>query len=179
MPKILLISGSPRCGNTEFILKEILKGLKTKTKELILLRQQKIKHCQGCLSCDQTKKCIIRDDMDYLYERMLWADIFVIGTSNYFDNVPGLLKDFIDRTNPFCETDKLKGKKLINIVVGGGETKNSSRVAKHALTYFAHGHKINIVASYFFQALRIGELKNNQQALKMIPKIIQKINVLV
>lgn len=178
MPKILLISGSPRCGNTEFILKEIFQGLKTKTKELVLLRQQKIKHCQGCLSCDQTKKCIIRDDMDYLYERMLWADILVIGTPNYFDNVPGLLKDFIDRTNPFYETDKLKGKKLINIVVGGGETKNSARVTRQALKYFADCHQLKIIGTYFFQALKPNEIKSKPEAIKIIQQIIKRLNLL-
>ena len=57
------------------------------------------------------------------------ADLIVIGTPNYFDNVPGLMKDFIDRTVPFYETDKLKGKKLITIVTGGEKIANSKKVA--------------------------------------------------
>ncbi|MDD5627326.1 MAG: flavodoxin family protein [Patescibacteria group bacterium] len=176
MPKFLLISGSPRYGNTEFILKKIFQGLKTKSKRLILLRIQKITHCKGCLACDKSNQCALHDDMDTLYKLMTWADIYVIGTPNYFDNVPGLLKNFIDRTNPFYETDVLAGKRIFSIVVGGGKIKNSQRVAGEALQYFASAHKIKTEKAYYFQALKNNEVKNSAEANKKIGKIIQKLN---
>ncbi len=177
MPKILLISGSPRKGNTDFILEKIHRALQ-KSSELILLKKQKINHCRGCLSCDKTNQCIQKDDMRSLLAKLRSTRVIVIGSPNYFDNVPGLLKDFIDRTNPFYETDILKGKKLINIIVGGGKIKNSQRVNQQALKYFADCHQLEIIASYFFKALHIGEIKDDLKTKNKIQSIIKKIKIL-
>jgi len=175
--KVIAICGSPRRGNTEFILNKIFNSLPGK-KELILLRNKNIKHCSGCLSCDKTKKCVIKDDMEEIYNKLKEADLIIIGTPNYFDNVTGLLKDFIDRTNPLYMTDILKGKKLINIVVGGGKIKNSQRVVNQALTYFAKAHNLKIINSYFFQALNLKEVESNPKTVKKIGTIIRDIQKL-
>ncbi|MFA6285592.1 MAG: flavodoxin family protein [Parcubacteria group bacterium] len=173
--KTLIISGSPRKGNTEFVLNKIYKSIQGE-KELILLRNKNIKHCAGCLYCDEHKKCAIQDDMQDLYSKMQEADIIVLGTPNYFDNVPGLMKDFIDRTNPFYETDKLKGKKLITIVTGGGKIKNSKRVGEQALKYFSDAHQMRLVGSYCFQALHFNDAEKNPKTKIAIDKIARKIN---
>ncbi len=176
MSKILLISGSPRKGNTDFVLDKIFAGI-SGDKEIIYLKDKNIKHCCGCLNCDTNKTCLINDDMQAIYKKMLDADIFIIGTPNYFDNVPGLLKDFIDRTNPFYETDKLKGKKLIAIVVGGGGKANSKRICSQALKYFADCHQLDLVDSFIFQALQVGELSKNKVNLEKIDEFINKIKL--
>jgi multimeric flavodoxin WrbA len=175
--RTLIVSGSPRKGNTEFILSRIYKSVKGK-KELILLRNKNIEHCTGCLHCDVYKKCAIQDDMQEIYKKILKADLIVLGTPNYFDNVPGLMKDFIDRTNPFYETDKLKGKKLITIVVGGGKIKNSKKVGEQALKYFYDGHGLKISGTYYFQGLHEKEIEKNIKFVKVIDKIANKINSL-
>ncbi|MFA6047905.1 MAG: flavodoxin family protein [Parcubacteria group bacterium] len=175
--KTLIISGSPRKGNTEFILSKIYKSLRG-NKELILLRNKNIKHCSGCLYCDGHKKCAIQDDMQEIYRKLLKADLIILGTPNYFDNVPGIMKDFVDRTNPFYETDKLKGKKVISIVVGGGKVNNSKRVGEQALKYFINGHQMKSVGKYYFQALYPKDIENNPEAISEAGKIIKKINTI-
>ena len=172
--KLLAICGSPRKGNTEFMLNTVLNEIKG-DKELILLREKNIKHCNGCLSCDKTNKCIIQDDMQEIYQKLIDSDILLIGTPNYFDNVPGLLKDFIDRTNPFYETDILKGKKVVVLVAGGGEIENSKRVVNQALTYFIKGHNMELIDSICFEALQLDEIKNNQEAIKQLKELGQKL----
>ncbi len=52
--KVVGICGSPRKGNTEWMLRKLLEeaaraGVDT---ELILLREKQIKGCGGCLSCE-------------------------------------------------------------------------------------------------------------------------------
>ena len=173
--KILLISGSPRRGNTEFILNKICKAIKG-NKELILLRNKNIKHCAGCLYCDEHKKCAIQDYMQELYSKIVEADIIVLGTPNYYDNVPGLVKDFIDRLNPFYKTDKIKGKKLITIVVGGGAIKNSKMMGEQALKNFYDLQELKLIGSYYFQALHLKEIENNPKSSGMINKIVDKLN---
>lgn len=170
--KFLIISGSPRKGNTEYILSEIYKSIDGEA-ELILLRNKNIKHCTGCLYCDKHKKCAIKDDMQEIYKKMAEAEIFILGTPNYFDNVSGLMKDFIDRTNPFYETDRLKGKKLITIVVGGGKIKNSEKVGNQALKCFSYAHKLNFIGAYCFEGLNNDDIKNDPEAVKKIKKIIK------
>lgn len=175
--KTLMISGSPRKGNTEFILNKIYKEIDGK-KELVLLRNKKIEHCAGCLYCDEHKKCAIQDDMQGLYGKIQNADLIIIGTPNYFDNVSGLMKDFIDRTNPFYETDKLKGKKLITVVVGGGKIKNSKRVGEQALKYFSNSHQLKNIGKYYFQALHLKDIEANSKMASEVKKIISKINLI-
>lgn len=114
--------------------------------------------------------------MQELYIKMQEADLIVIGTPNYFDNVPGMVKDFIDRTNPFYETDKLKGKKLITIVVGGGKIKNSKKVGEQALKSFYDAHQMKLVGSYCFQGLHLKDVEKNPKTNDPIEKIVRKIN---
>ena len=144
-------------------------------KELVLLREKNIRHCLGCLSCGKTKKCVIPDDMQEIYAKIENADVIVIGTPNYYDNVSGLLKDFIDRTNPFYETGKLKGKKMIAIVVGGGEIKTTEFVTKKILKNFAEAHEMTLVSSNCFEALAANEVETNRNLQVQINEIIEKI----
>jgi multimeric flavodoxin WrbA len=109
-----------------------------------------------------------------IYDKILKADFIIIGSPNYYDNVTGLLKDFIDRTNPFHETDKLKNKKLVTIVTGGGSIKNSKFVGK-ILKSFAEAHNLNLIASYYFKALKNNEVEGDNVATKQIEKIIREL----
>lgn len=121
--KVLGISGSPRKGNTELLVREALKAAEKAgaITQLVLLKNLEIKHCDGCLRCDEDGTCRTNDEMQELYKRMETADAIIIGSPTYYENVPGLLKDFIDRSNPFYTNKKLKGK-LGGIIVVGEET---------------------------------------------------------
>ena len=66
MKKILLISGSNRNGNTNYLLKQIEQ--KIDNTELILLSKCNIEYCKGCLACHKIDKCVIKDDISELYE---------------------------------------------------------------------------------------------------------------
>ena len=120
--KVVGICGSPRWGNTEWMLRRLLdaaaqRGVET---ELILLRKRNIKGCDGCLTCEVGGKmrqgvCTIRDDMQETYPKLLEADCLVLGTPVYFEMLSGLLKNFIDRTCPIWP--RLEGKIFIGIAV--------------------------------------------------------------
>jgi multimeric flavodoxin WrbA len=80
--------------------------------EQIFLREKKIGHCLGCLSCwiKTPGRCIQKDDMEELIRIYLASDVAVIATPVYVDNVTGLMKDFLDRlvpvTDPRFEPDE-------------------------------------------------------------------------
>ena len=120
--KVLAICGSPRKGNTEWMLATLLDridgyGVET---ELVRLRKYRIKRCKGCLKCEEGGEnrrgdCRINDDMKELLLKMRQADVLVLGTPVYFDMLSGTLKNFIDRTCPIWPS--LKGKRMAGIAV--------------------------------------------------------------
>jgi multimeric flavodoxin WrbA len=120
--KVIGISGSPRKGNTEFMVQTLLEKVTAMDiqTELILLRKMNIKGCTGCLTCEaggNERKgiCRIKDDMEEIYPKLLKVDGLVMGTPVYFEMVSGLLKNFMDRTCPIWT--KLSGKPVIGVAV--------------------------------------------------------------
>jgi multimeric flavodoxin WrbA len=120
--KVVGICGSPRKGNSEWMLRKLLDeaaraGADT---ELILLREKDIKGCDGCLACEAggaARKgiCRIQDDMQQIYPRLLEADALAFATPVYFEMLSGLLKNFMDRTCPIWP--KLKLKPVVGVAV--------------------------------------------------------------
>ena len=120
--KVVGICGSPRKGNTEWMLTKLLQevaraGVET---ELILLREKLVKGCDGCLSCEaggaeREGTCRIQDDMQLIYPKLMEADGFAFGTPVYFDMLSGLLKNFMDRTCPIWP--KLGSKPVVGTAV--------------------------------------------------------------
>jgi multimeric flavodoxin WrbA len=116
--KILGICGSPRKGNTEWLMRELMRetekrGSKT---ELFTLRDRNIKTCDGCLACEKTNECHIKDDMQGIYDKMLSADAVVLGSPTYMDAPTALAMNFIHRMYPLY--GKIKGKRFASVVVG-------------------------------------------------------------
>ena len=48
----------------------------------------------------KTSKCVIKDDMNDLVEKVRNADVLVFATPIYFYEMSGQLKTFLDRCNP-------------------------------------------------------------------------------
>ncbi|MCD4701001.1 MAG: flavodoxin family protein [Candidatus Aegiribacteria sp.] len=113
--RIVAFNGSPRgaAGNTHVMVENFLAGAEKAGAETenILLTDMKIGHCRGCMACwfKTPGKCIIRDDMEELLEKFS-ADVFVLASPLYVDNVTGIMKDFLDRIiprlEPFIEKDE-------------------------------------------------------------------------
>ena len=116
--KIIGIGGSPRKGNSEWMLEQLAVYLKERGAEVdvLLLRRLDIKRCTGCLKCeDRSGKCSQHDAMDEIYPRLLEANVIVMASPVYFEMISGLLKNFIDRTCPIWT--KLEGKSLAGLAV--------------------------------------------------------------
>lgn len=115
--KIIGISGSPRDKNTNYMLKTVLNAT-GQDYELIALRDKNIKPCNACGGCYKSHECIIKDDMQEIYGKLSRANIIVLGSPTYFDNVTAITKAFIDRCLPLYLSEKLKGKKVALVSVG-------------------------------------------------------------
>ncbi|MCI8545094.1 MAG: NAD(P)H-dependent oxidoreductase [Bacilli bacterium] len=173
MSNIVLISGSNRKGNTEYILSTIQKQFLDS--KLILLRKQNIGFCIGCLRCHHRPNCIVKDDMNSIIKQIKEANLIIFGVPNYFDNVSGLFKNFIDRLHPLYKSEELKNKKVIFIFVGGGKKKGTLIDLHQSVKGFVKYLQLNVKKEFVFQALHSNEAKESQEEIDIIMNYIQQI----
>ncbi len=107
---IVGISGSPKHekSNTQYLLSKAMEAAKVElsggdepVETMILnISEFDIRHCTGCDSCVRKKPCpqSEHDDMPKIEEIVRRADGIIIAAPSYFTSVPGVLKDFIDRS---------------------------------------------------------------------------------
>jgi len=98
--KILGIMGSPRIkGNTDLLLDEALKGAQSQEAETekIILDKLKIAPCREYYGCLKDGNCVIRDDMDDIYPKLLDADAIVVASPIFFYTVSAQVLAFISR----------------------------------------------------------------------------------
>ena len=100
--KILVLNGSPKNdrSNTLNITKAFLAGFPADCSiEYVSLYKLNIKPCVGCFSCwSKTQgQCVIKDDMQELYEKIRAADIIIESFPLYFFGMPSQLKAMTDR----------------------------------------------------------------------------------
>jgi len=173
---ILAICGSPRKGNTEFMLNTVLDEITDHKKDLILLREKNIQNCTGCDLCYNEKKpCYIDDDMREIIPKLLKADLIILGSPNYFSNVSGLMKTFMDRTDEVAKEHKLESKEAVIICVGGRELTNTD-YCKNVLQEFIRDHKMKLSKSIKAKADAPGDVKNNHKLINHLKDLGRQIN---
>ena len=59
---------------------------------LISLKGKNIEFCKGCLACQQTGKCVIKDDVQEIMDEVLNADVVVCATPIYYYEMYGQMK---------------------------------------------------------------------------------------
>ncbi len=100
---VLGISGSPRKGNSEFLLKNALEAACEGNKDAVecimySIRGKKLSPCVACGRCAELKgECIIKDSFQELCDLWLKADVVIYSVPVYHMGMPGQLKCFIDR----------------------------------------------------------------------------------
>lgn len=101
MIKVLGICGSPRNGNSKFLLEQSLEAAKSVCNEVEVeyysIRGKKIGGCVMCQTCEKDGQCIIKDDFQELQEKWITADVIIYSVPVYHMGIPAQLKAFIDR----------------------------------------------------------------------------------
>jgi len=98
--KVLGIMGSPRIkGNTDLLLDETLKGAEDQRAEVekIVVDKLKISPCREYYGCLRDGNCVIRDDMDAIYPKLLEADRIIVASPIFFYGLTSQVKALIDR----------------------------------------------------------------------------------
>ncbi len=100
--KVLILSASPRKGgNSDLLCDQFMLGAREagNQAEKIFLRDKKINYCTGCGACQENGgKCVQKDDMAQVLDKMIAADVIVMATPVYFYTMNAQMKTLIDRT---------------------------------------------------------------------------------
>lgn len=122
MKKILILSGSPRKnGNSDMLCDEFMRGAieSGNQVEKIRVAEKNIGFCRGCYACKDTGKCVIKDDMAEVLQKMIDADVLVLASPVYFYSIDAQLKAVIDRT--VARWLEVKDKEFYYIVTAADE----------------------------------------------------------
>ena len=174
--KVLGIMGSPRMkGNTDLLLDQALNGTREQGAEgeKILVDKLDIAPCREYYGCERDGNCVIRDDMDAIYPKLLGADVVIVASPMFFYGLSSQIKALIDRSQAlWARRYTLKqeppdgGRK--GAFIGVGATRGKELFAGSILT-----------VKYFFEAIGVeyadellvrgvdkrGEIKQHPSAL--------------
>ncbi len=108
--KILGISGSPRKMATDYVVQEALRIAREKYNAETDYFSAKGKKLNFCIHCDYCVKkregCVHKDDISAeLYEKMMWADAWIIGTPVYQGTISAQTKTIMDRVRAVVAKD--------------------------------------------------------------------------
>ena len=150
--RVLAIMGSPRIkGNTDLLLEEVLKGAEGEGAQVekLVVDKLSISPCKEYNGCLRDGNCVIRDDMDDIYPKLLEADVVVVASPMFFYGVSSQLKALIDRCQALWarryvlkQEPRDSGRK--GAFIGVGATKGEKLFEGSILTL-----------KYFFQAIGV------------------------
>lgn len=106
--KVIVISTSLReNSNSEALAEEFAKGAKDGKNEVefISLKGKNVGFCTGCLSCQNTGRCAIKDDAAEIEEKVLHSDVIAFASPIYYYGMSGQMKTLLDRMNSLYPKD--------------------------------------------------------------------------
>lgn len=115
--RVLGISGGTPNGNNDAMCREALMGAKeagADELQFINLNKLHIEHCTGCIACvgslmsGKGGKCILKDDFDWLRDKMMDADAIVFSIPIFEKGASGLFHTLMDRMGPRNDTAMIK-----------------------------------------------------------------------
>jgi multimeric flavodoxin WrbA len=147
--KVLGIMGSPRIkGNTDLLLDEALRGAQEAGGEVekITVDKLKIAPCREYYGCLKDGNCVIRDDMDDIYLKILAADAVIMATPIFFYTVSAQIMLLISRCQALWARRYVLKNLDIPVKKGGVIAVGATRGEK-----LFDGPKLTM--KYFFQAI--------------------------
>jgi multimeric flavodoxin WrbA len=177
--KVLGIYGSPRRGgNTDVLLDEALKGAKEAGAKVESFRvcDFRITPCRGCHDCAKKGICVIKDEMQRIYPRLLEADVVILASPIYFYGVTGWTKALIDRcqalwARKYTLNDPALGeqsprRKGFFISVGGTKGQRLFEGAEYTVKYFFDAFNTSYTGALLFRKVdESGDIHKHPEAL--------------
>lgn len=181
--KIAVINGSHRgkAGNTQILTNAFLKGAQAGGAETvnITLAEKEIKPCIACKACwfNHPGICVLKDDMAEVLSLISDADIRVLATPLYFDNISSKLKVFVDRlmvtVSPYWGRDEAgecrhfttgNVPKLIMLANCGFPEASQFQVISHWIKRQARNYNTDIIAEIYVPQGALLSIKEGEVA---------------
>ena len=147
---ILVINGSPKPqGNLNRMVERIARDT-GKPYEVVHLAKLNISPCLGCVKCADTNRCVQRDDMAPLYDKIVAAEALIVGSVVYFGHPNAFTHTFLERLFPLRHLKHQTIGKLAAVAcVGGNEAEQCAReITYHLESYFNY----KVVGSVYFNS---------------------------
>lgn len=106
--------------------------------DYVSLAGKTINGCDRCDDCIVAGECLIGDDMQPLYEKLLRADAIIIGTPVYFGSPSSLTKAFMERIEGLGVTQKRLRLKVGGAIAVGGSRNGGQETTMIAINMWCH-----------------------------------------
>ncbi len=178
--KVLGLFGSPRRGgNTDLLLEEMLRGAQSREAEIekIFLSEWDISGCRECRKCEIDGNCVIQDQMQKLYPKLLQADYIILASPIFFYGVTAQAKRMIDRCQALWARKYILRKTSVQeensrrkgwfISVAGSRGEKVFQGAILTVRYFLDALNVEYVGELTFRKIDAkGAIKKHPTALK-------------
>ena len=176
--KVLGILGSPRVrGNSDILLDQALTGAKETGAEVekIVLVKKKISGCLDCGQCNKVGGCVVKDDMQLIYKKILEADAIIHSVPVYFWTMTSQMKAYLDRWCAFFDENwelhkvyvsEMKRKKIGLITVCGDPNPSTSDPIVHTFKNTCEFTGLDLFGVVKASASKKGEVGGNKKAMK-------------
>ena len=174
--KVLGIMGSPRMkSNTDPLLDEALKGAQSQGAEVekIIVDRLNIAPCREFYGCLRDGNCVIRDDMNAIYPKLLEADRIIVASPIFFYGLTSQIKALIDRCQALWARKYVlkkappdSGRKGAFIAVGATKGKRLFDGSKLTVQFFFQAIGVTYVDELFIRGVdKKGEIREHPTAL--------------
>ena len=134
--------------------------------EFIALSDKDIAGCKAHPTCGQGGKCLIDDDMQPIYAKMMEADAIIIGTPVYFGGMTGQTKCFLDRTYLLSKMGRKLEGKIGGVIAVGGRAGHEFTTA-NIMDYMTLQGMVLPSGAFAHSFVRdLGAAKNDEKSMK-------------
>lgn len=172
MKKIVAIVGSPkRKSVTEGVIEALIRNIKVNSNEeiedsIIPLANYNVRNCRGCTSCFQrADSCVINDDIRWIENEILSADMIILASPVYGHAITGLMKTFIDRISYWMHLMRLIGK--YGVVVSVSDSNGNIYVDEY-LTKILEFMGVSVVETFDFLSITGLEVNGYEEKISNI-----------
>ncbi|MBN1322640.1 MAG: flavodoxin family protein [Methanotrichaceae archaeon] len=172
------ISGSPKRGNSEYLLDEALKvasGRGFQTKRL-LCSELNVGYCTDCGACGKGEHCPNEDDMDRVNAALAEAAAVVVASPVYFGTVTAQLKAIFDRTLPLRRQGmQLQDKVGAAIAVGGSRNGGQEKTIEAIHSWMHIQGMIVVGDNSHFGGIAVRPAKEDRLGLETVAASANKV----
>lgn len=190
--KILGLVGSQRKdGNSCLILKEALKHCNEEV-EIVQLADMRVDWCNACELCKDTMNCVIKDDVGFIFDKIVRADAVVFSVPRYLP-IPSKFMALIERIGALYHykleavpdfNSPLEGKPFGLIVVSAGGGRQAFEALKEIAFQIIHCWHMRLTTtdSYPYlgvlaQGEEVSEVLEDKKAIEQVRGLINKLTM--